>query len=119
MKKFFPLLLIAVSMVVLTSCPGPEQSFDADLMSGTWVSGTEYWTYTADGLGHTWDTADDVTEEEAQQFTWQLDGATLSINHIGEMGEVIPKTYTVTKLTTTELQYKDLYNFVHSFTRVK
>lgn len=118
MKRLLPLLLL-VTLLLAVGCQREETYFDSALLPGTWVSGTEYWAFTADGLGHTWDTADDVTEDEAQQFTWALDGSAFQINHIGEMGEVIPKTYTMTRLTSTELAYRDAYGNTFSFRRLK
>ena len=65
--------------------------------------------------GYTWDTADDVTEEEAQPFTWVLEGSTLTQNHKMAMGGIVPKTYTVTKLTASTLMYHDNFGTFHSF----
>ena len=73
--------------------------------------------YNAAGTGYTWDTADDVTEEEAQPFTWTLEKATLTQIHLMEMGGNIPKTYTVTKLNATTLEYHDDYGKYYTFTR--
>jgi hypothetical protein len=66
----------------------------------------------------TWDTSDDVTEEEALPFTWTLEEDDLIQIHILEMGGKIPKSYTVTALTTTNLNYHDDYGKSYSFTRV-
>lgn len=92
--------------VILSSCK-KEESFDESLIPGKWQTGTEFWVYEFGGLGHTWDTADDVTEDEAQSFTWEKSDARLTVTHIGEMGEMIPKTYTITTLTNTTFAIKD------------
>ena len=92
-----------------------KEKFDKTLLSGYWVSGTVHEFYNANGTGYTWDTADDVTEEEAQPFTWTLEKATLTQIHQMEMGGNVPKTYTVTKLNTTTLEYHDDYGKYYSF----
>ncbi len=105
----------------LTACNGIEkQTFDIALLTGKWVSGTEVYRYDADGTGATWDTADDVSEAEAQPYTWEFDEATnrLTLLHQMEMGGVVPKSYTLKKLDATTLEYQDQYNNTSSFTRV-
>ena len=72
----------------------------------------------ADGTGGTWDTADDVTEEEAQDFTWTLVNAELTHIHILEIGGHVPKVYTVTELTSSTLTYNDDFGVEFSFTKV-
>lgn len=92
-----------------------SEKFDKTLLSGYWVSGTVHEFYNADGTGYTWDTADDVTEEEAQPFTWTLENATLTQIHQMEMGGNVPKTYTVTKLNASTLEYHDDYGKYYIF----
>lgn len=94
-----------------------KDKFDKTLLSGYWVSGTIHEFYRAEGTGYTWDTADDVTEEEAQPFTWTLEKSTLTQIHQMEMGGNVPKTYTVTKLNTTTLEYHDDYGKYYTFTK--
>jgi len=117
-SRLCALLLICLA---LTSCNGKEEvSFDISLIVGKWVSGTEYYRYDADGTGATWDTADDVSEEEAQSYTWEYDGETnkLTLIHQMEMGGVVPKYYTLVTLNATTLAYQDQYSNTSSFTRV-
>ena len=94
-----------------------NEKFDKTLLSGYWVSGTLHEYYNASGNGYTWDTMDDVTEEEAQPFTWTLEGSTLTQIHKMEMGGNIPKTYTVTKLNASTLEYHDNYGKHYTFTK--
>lgn len=94
-----------------------KEKFDKTLLSGYWVSGTLHEYYDANGTGYTWDTWDDVTEEEAQPFTWTLEDATLTQIHKMEMGGNVPKVYTVTKLNTSTLEYRDDYGKYYTFTR--
>lgn len=94
-----------------------DEKFDKTLLGGKWLSGTLYEYYAPDGTGYTWDILDDVTEEEAQPFTWTLENATLTQIHKMEMGGNVPKVYTVTKLTATTLEYHDNYDKYYTFTK--
>ena len=116
-KKGITGLCFCCVVLLMAGCdlfPSKEK-FDKTLLSGYWVSGTVHEFYNANGTGYTWDTADDVTEEEAQPFTWTLEKATLTQIHQMEMGGNVPKTYTVTKLNTTTLEYHDDYGKYYSF----
>ena len=122
MKKtslLLSVLVFALTTIVFSSCGEPEVEYDKALLIGKWQENTLYEVYQAGGLGYTWDTADDVTEEEAQQFTWTLVGDDLTQIHIMEMGGSIPKVYTVTNLTETEFSYEDDFGKKHSFVKVK
>lgn len=117
MKKFLFYFLFCLSMAfIFSSCEEiGDESFDESLLIGRWVSGTVHYKYTSDHYGATWDTSDDVTEAEAQRFKWTLDQSDLTQIHIMEIGEDVPKYYTVTELTETTLKYKDFarsYSFV-------
>jgi hypothetical protein len=100
------------------SCEPEATTFDEALLIGKWQSGTLYYKYLADGTGGTWDTSDDVTEAEAQPFTWTLVKAELTHIHILETGGTVPKIYTVTELTETSLRYHDDFGSSFSFTKI-
>lgn len=108
------LILVPLMALLMVSC---SKKFDPDLITGKWKTAQEYWVYSNNGTGYTWDEADDVTELEAQPFTWKIDGTALQIVHRGEMGQEIPKDYTLTTLSSTTLEYKDAYGKKFSFTR--
>lgn len=109
-----------IGLSFFVSCePDEPISFDESLLHGKWKEGTVYERYKDDGTGYTWDTADDVSEEEAQDFTWTLDEDQLVQIHIMEIGGNIPKTYTVTELSETNLTYKDDYGTTHNYTKVQ
>ena len=120
-----PLLVaaIAVATFLVSSCNlfFDNPTFDESLLVGKWVSGTEYYRYYSDGNGATWDTSDDVNEEEAQLFEWEFDSETNKLTHFHkmEMGGVVPKYYTVTGLDDSCLKYKDNYGQLFVFYRVK
>lgn len=121
--KNFKLLFIsilAVSAIILSmsSCsPDTDVEFDQTLLTGKWQENNSlvFEVYGKDGSGYTWDEADDVTEAEAQPFTWGLNGNVLTQVHTMEMGGNVPKVYTITKLTATELIYEDNYGNKHTF----
>jgi hypothetical protein len=118
-KSLLYLTLITVISMFTVSCePEEEISFDQSFLIGKWKSGTLFYKYLADGTGGTWDTADDVTEAEAQAFTWTLVKSELTHVHIMEIGGSVPKVYTVTELTETSLKYHDDFGVNFSFTKV-
>ena len=117
--KLILIAILAVSAIIvsMSSCsPDPDVELDKTLLYGKWqeTNSLNFEVYKADGTGHTWDEADDVTEAEAQPFTWTLEDGILTHIHIMEMGAEIPKVYTVTKLTATELSYEDDFGKVHN-----
>lgn len=121
MKRIVFFLVACVSAAVLmTSCEKEDEFFDETLLYGKWVSGTVYYKYLSDGNGSTWDTSDDVTEAEAQSFTWTLVQSDLTHIHILETGSAdVPKQYKVTELTASTLKYTDEKGgVVYSFTKV-
>ena len=109
--------MFLVVSILAVSCETEEASFDEALLIGKWQSGTLFYKYLNDGTGGTWDTGDDVTEEEAQEFTWTLVNAELTHIHILEIGGSVPKVYTVTELTAASLKYHDDFGVEFSFTR--
>ena len=119
MKKTINYLsMFIVVSILAVSCETLETSFDEVLLVGKWQSGTVYYKYLDDGTGGTWDTADDVTEEEAQDFTWTLVNAELTHIHILEIGGSVPKVYTVTELSSSSLTYHDDFGVEFTFTKV-
>lgn len=90
-----------------------------ELIIGKWVTNnTLFYKYAADSTGSTWDTSDDVTEDEAQKFTWNIKKSVLTQTHIMEIGGNVPKVYTITTLSSTNLIYKDDFGNVTTFTKV-
>lgn len=83
--------------------------YDASLLVGEWVRGTEHEVYLADGTGRMWDTGDDVSDAEAQRFSWTLDSNLLTLICHLELGGVVPKRYVVTFADDENLSYNDPY----------
>ena len=118
MKRSIIYLFTVVSIsFFVVSCAKEEPSFDEQLLIGKWRSGTEFYRYDSDGTGATWDTGDDVSEDEAQEFTWTLVKSDLTHIHIMEIGGKVPKYYTVTELTATTLRYRDEFGKTFSFVK--
>lgn len=122
MKKYVAIFVSMLAlMFVSTSCQ-PE-SFDQYDLVGVWENDDnagEFWRYRSDLTGCTWDEGDDVTEEEAQEFTWTLVVNTLTQIHIIEISNTqIPKVYTVTELTSSSLVYEDDFGKSYYFSRVE
>lgn len=111
-------ILFCALVLLMSGCdPNEHKTLDRSLMIGYWQSGTVYEYYNGNGTGYTWDTADDVTEEEAQPFSWTLSETTLTQNHQIEMGGVVPKRYTVTTLNSSVLCYHDDYGNNYIFNK--
>lgn len=118
------ILLFLISFVLISflfvSCEKDEKTFDESLLIGKWVSGTLYYRYDSDGTGVSWDKSEDISEEEAQPFEWELVNSELTHYHLMEMKGSdfnVVKIYTVTQLTANTLRYED--NFTSkSFTKV-
>ena len=117
-KMIFYLSAVMMLSLLAVSCEPEAESFDQSLLIGKWQSGTLFYKYLSDGTGGTWDTGDDVTEAEAQAFTWTLVASELTHIHLLESGGSVPKIYTVTELTATSLKYEDDFGVKFSFTKV-
>ena len=120
-KKLIYLVLAIVASSFMFSCTEliEEEVFNREFLLGKWQSGTVFYKYLEDGTGGTWNTFEDVTEAEAQEFTWTFVNDELTHIHIMEMGGTgVPKVYTVTELTATTLKYKDDFKN-YSFTKVQ
>ena len=117
--------LASIVLILFSSCELPTTSFDETLLIGKWTrpstlsDGQDCYRYKADYTGATWDTGDVAGEEDAQPFTWSLEGAVLTQVHQGKMGQVVPKVYTLTTLNDSTLSYKDDYGVSATFIKVK
>lgn len=96
-----------------------DAAYDTDLLIGLWQSETVYYRYNEDGTGSTWDTADDVTEEEAGRFTWEINKKRMIHKHQLEIGGTVPKAYTIKRLDLLNLEYTDDYGKIESFVKIE
>ena len=114
------LCLLGMMMAFCLSSCGPDNDgggIDPSALVGHWQEGTVHEKYFDNGTGRTWDTSDDVTEEEAQPFEWSLDGDQLIQEHIMFEGQVVPRLLTITQLNSLTLVYEDSGGVTHTFHR--
>lgn len=119
----------------MTSCFGSseEPTFAENDLLGLWQeTGTEaYVRFTSEQdeageykYGREWDESEDIFESDLLPygngwFKYKLVQSDLTEIHLMDNGGAeVPKVYVVTKLTDTELQYKDNFGTTHSFDKV-
>lgn len=142
-KRIVFLSVLAVIAVTMTSCwnvPEPEVVFDEANLLGLWSKGdatgldsvpVEFVRFTAEQdetgeykYGRQWNESEDIYEEDLVPygngwFKYKLVKSDLTEIHLMDNGDAgVPKVYVVTKLTDTELQYKDNVGTTHSFDKV-
>lgn len=133
MKKLLHIFLCLIVVLSFSACGDIplENGYDASMLYGKWQEGSVFEQYYSSNIervlangdtvqvnGTTWDEGDDVSEDEAQFFNWTLTGSTLKHEHVGTF-VMVPKIYTVTSLTSSELVYEDDYGMAHHFTKVE
>jgi len=118
MKKRLTLGILLALTTLFVSCMPENKEYSPDQLVGKWVKETEYYRFDSDMNGATWDTADDVSEEEAQPFEWMIEEDQLTVIHKMEMGGVVPKTYTIEDLTADKLTLTDNYAQKLTYSRV-
>lgn len=126
---------LACIMIAMTSCFGSseEPTFVENDLLGLWQeTGTEaYVRFTSEKddtgeykFGREWDESEDIFESDLLPygngwFKYKLVQSDLTEIHLMDNGGAeVPKVYVVTKLTDTELQYKDDFGTTHSFDKV-
>jgi len=112
-------VIISSIMFSCTEILEEDEILNESFLIGKWQSGTLFYKYLDDGTGGTWDTADDVQESEAQEFTWTLVNRELTQIHVLETGGTVPKVYDITELTATTLIYEDDFGKQFSFVKVQ
>lgn len=135
-KNILRIAIVALVGALMASCMGVEEPMNGNIV-GLWLEdGTEHYvrftTEQADATyqyGYEWDEADKVTEDDVLNdkpgngwFKWLLEKPQLTEIHLmSNGGAEIPKIYTITKLTDTELQYyeKEQPKNKFSFSRMK
>ena len=133
MKKLLHFFLCLIVALSFSACGdiSIDNGYDSSMLYGKWQEGSVFEQYyssniervlpngdTVQANGTTWDEGDDVSEDEAQLFNWTLTGSTLKHEHVGTF-VMVPKVYTVTSLTSSELVYEDDYGTSHHFSKVE
>ena len=119
MKRLSLLLVVAffATLFTVTSCKKDDDKKDnstnySELIVGKWKTDAEkpyYEVYKSNGTGHMWDTAEDITEDEADQFDWSIDEhnkLTQIIHFQGGQGDV-PQYCNILILNETTLKYNN------------
>lgn len=96
-----------------------DVEYDEDLLIGLWQSGSVFYRFDYDGVARTWDSADDILEEEVPIFEWQLDHSRFTHIHKMELNGAIPKVYRLTQLDLQTLVFEDDFGNVFSFEKVE
>ncbi len=135
-KKIVFLSILSVIAIAMTSCwnvPEPEVVFEEANLLGLWQeTNTEAFVrFTAERdetgeykYGREWDESEDIFESDLKPygngwFKYKLVQNDLTEIHLMDNGGAeIPKVYVVTKLTDTELRYKDDFGTIHSLDKV-
>ena len=90
----------------------PASKSYSELVVGRWKTsdGGHYEVYDSNGTGHMWDPADDVQEDEADQFNWTIDEGnktmTQIIHYQGGQGDV-PQYCNILKLDESTFKYNN------------
>lgn len=116
--KLLPFLLVFALLQV--SCKKDDE-IDTSLLAGCWQrEGTsEYWRYDSGGSGETWVESDDVYEGEGTRFTWTTEKDQLYVTLRGEMGQEVPRDYTIKSLSSSELVLEEnFYSTETTYRRV-
>ena len=134
-KSILRVALVAMVGALVASCSlftEPTSFQESDLI-GLWQedSTEAFVRFTAEKdstgvykYGCEWNEGEGVFESDLTKygngwFKWKLVKADLTEIHLMENGGAeLPKVYTVSKLTDTELQYKDDFKVTHSFQKV-
>lgn len=111
--KVFFVLFTMMFITVACSEDTPEEEVTFEVLKtyipGTWNEGTEFFRFDADGNGETWDKSEDIHEGEGTKLVWILeDEQTFVIRYNDEIVRttaIVPKSFTVTKLTKTEFVF--------------
>lgn len=116
MKKGIILLLIVAFFVTLgmVSCKkeSPSSKTYSELVVGRWKTsdGGHYEVYESNGTGHMWDPADDVQEDEADQFSWSIDEDSkkmTQIIHSQELGFDVTQYCNIITLSESTFKYNN------------
>ena len=107
------IITVLIAAFAMTSCSKDDSESNQELIVGRWksVSANYYEVYNSDGTGKMWNEDDDVYEDEADTFTWQLEDSDKSkftqiINfHSGSAS--LPQMCNILVLTESSFSYNN------------
>ena len=118
MKKIVPILIISAVLLTLlmVSCgkeePAEPTKTYAELIVGRWktADGGHYEVYESNGTGHMWDPADDVQEDEADNFDYTVNESEKHMDQIihfqGGQAD-LPQSCNILILNETTFKYNN------------
>lgn len=96
----------------LHACPAHQT-----MITGLWhQDGHLFYRFNEDGTGYTWDTDDDVSEEEASPFGWEAYDKAVMLSHRMLLRGVVPRYYQIDALNAFDFRFHDAY---HAYTLEK
>ena len=82
-----------------------------EMLVGLWQNeGHIFYRFNADGTGHTWDVADDLTEEEASDFNWEAYEEAIMMTHKLRLRGIVPRYYELDRINAFDLRFHDTYS---------
>lgn len=81
-----------------------------EMLLGLWHKDEHiYYRFNPDGTGHTWDTNDDLTEEEATSFSWEVYDNAIMMTYKLRLRGIVPRYYELDCLNAFYLRFHDTY----------
>lgn len=94
-------------------------STNAEMLVGLWQKDEHvFYRFNPDGTGHTWDVADDLTEEEASNFNWEAYEEAIMMTHKLRIRGIVPRYYELDCINAFDLRFHDNYSS-YAFERVE
>ena len=85
-------------------------SANQEMLVGLWQDeGHVFYRFNPDGTGHTWDTDDDITEDEATEFGWEAYEEAIMMTHKLRIRGIVPRYYELDRLNAFDLRFHDSY----------
>lgn len=82
-----------------------------EMLIGLWQNeGHIFYRFNEDGTGHTWDVADDLTEDEASKFNWEVYEEAIMITHKLRLHGIVPRYYELDRINAFDLRFHDNYS---------
>lgn len=119
MKHYKVLLLSFLSIILMASCNnsgngGDEPTPDyGKLIVGKWrtADSTYFEVYNSDGTGKYWDLSDDLQEDEAKLFRWEMDKEVpehfMQWHQMEITGDEVPQGCMILELTEKKFRYNN------------
>lgn len=85
-------------------------SANQEMLVGLWQdNGHVFYRFNPDGTGFTWDTNDDITEDEATEFGWEAYEEAIMMTHKLRIRGIVPRYYELDRLNAFDLRFHDSY----------